>query len=103
MTVIVLAVVPAGLRGHLTRWLLEIAVGVFVGNITARVRDHLWERVCRHIDEGGRAVMVYRAANEQGLAFKTVGETWEPIDYDGLTLIRRSLTKRSSSRSVLPA
>lgn len=97
MTVVVLVAVPAGLRGHLTRWLLEIAPGVFVGTITARVREHLWERVKRYIGEEGRAVIVYPARNEQGLAFEVAGSSWEPVDYDGLMLIRRSLTRRPSS------
>ncbi len=96
MTVVVLVAVPSGLRGHLTRWLLEIAPGVFVGNITARVREHLWERVTRHMGEDGRAVMVFRARNEQGLGFKVHGGEWEPADYDGLMLIRRSLTRTPS-------
>jgi len=39
MTVIIAA--PDGLRGHLTRWLAEVATGVFVGNPSARVRDRL--------------------------------------------------------------
>ena len=39
MTVLVLTACPAGLRGHLTRWLLEISPGVFVGHVPARVRD----------------------------------------------------------------
>jgi CRISPR-associated protein Cas2 len=29
MVIIVLTACPAGLRGHLTRWLLEISAGVF--------------------------------------------------------------------------
>ncbi|MDX3388369.1 type I-E CRISPR-associated endoribonuclease Cas2e, partial [Streptomyces niveiscabiei] len=45
MTVIVLANCPAGLRGFLTRWLLEISPGVFLGAPSARVRDILWEEV----------------------------------------------------------
>lgn len=39
MTVIVLTAVPPGLRGHLTRWLLEISSGVYVGYVSARVRE----------------------------------------------------------------
>lgn len=97
MTVVVLTAVPAGLRGHLTRWLLEIAPGVFVGTITARVREHLWQRVIRYLGEDGRAVMVYPAQNEQGLAFEVAGGSWEPVDHDGLMLIRRSLTRRPRS------
>ena len=38
MVVIVLTACPVGLRGDLTRWLLEIAPGVFVGHIDARMR-----------------------------------------------------------------
>jgi len=86
--VLVLTAVPAGLRGHVTRWLLEIAPGVFVGAIPRRVRDQLWERVvdlCRD----GRAVMVESARTEQRLAFRVHRADWEPVDLDGLHLVRR--------------
>lgn len=46
MVVIVLSACPAGLRGHLTRWLLEISAGVFVGHVSTRVRDLMWLNVC---------------------------------------------------------
>jgi len=59
--VLVLSAVPEGLRGHVTRWLMEISPG--------------------------RAVMVYRARNEQGLAFLTWGDPWQPVDFEGLTLM----------------
>lgn len=45
MTVIVLSACPVGLRGDLTRWFLEIAPGVFVGHVSARVRERVWIRV----------------------------------------------------------
>jgi CRISPR-associated protein Cas2 len=92
MTVVVLIAVPPGLRGHLTRWLLEIAPGVFVGSITARVREHLWTRICKYVTDDGRAVMVHAARNEQGLTFRVTGSSWQPVDHDGLMLIHRSLT-----------
>lgn len=88
MTIVVLTAVPPGLRGHLTRWLLEISAGVFVGHISARVRELLWERVIECVDDG-RALMVYTARNEQRLAFKVHGHDWEPVDYDGIRLMRR--------------
>ena len=94
MTVLVLVAVPPGLRGHLTRWLLEVSPGVFVGTVTARVREHLWQRVTKYLGEGGHAVMVHSARNEQGLAFRVAGGPWEPVDQDGLTLVRRSLTSK---------
>lgn len=45
MVVIVLTACPQGLRGDLTRWLLEIAPGVYVGHVSAKVRERLWARV----------------------------------------------------------
>lgn len=90
---VVLTAVPPGLRGHLTRWLIEVAPGVFVGRITARVGDHLWATVCRHAGEAGQGLMIHAARNEQGLSFRVVGSSWQPVDADGVMLIRRSLTK----------
>ena len=52
MVVIVLTACPVGLRGDLTRWLLEIAPGVFVGHIDARIRDRLWERIIDLLRDG---------------------------------------------------
>ena len=88
MVVVVLTACPAGLRGDLTKWLLEIAPGVFVGNVSARVREHLWERIVG-LAKGGRAIMVHDAQNEQHLAFKVHQPDWEPVDCDGLQLIKR--------------
>lgn len=88
MTVIILSAVPPGLRGHLTRWLLEISPGVFVGYISSRVRELLWYRVIEHIDQG-RALMVHGTRNEQRLVFKVHCHDWEPVDYEGISLMRR--------------
>ncbi|WP_080627869.1 type I-E CRISPR-associated endoribonuclease Cas2e [Mycobacterium canetti] len=88
LTVVVLTAVPPGLRGHLTRWLLEISPGVFVGHISARVRELMWQRIVEFVTDG-RALMVYTARNEQRLAFKVHGHDWVPVDYDGISLMRR--------------
>jgi len=88
VVVIVLTVVPPGLRGHLTRWLLEIAPGVFVGHASARVRDLLWERVVEYSGQG-RALMVVSSRSEQRLAFRVHEHDWQQEDFDGLTLMRR--------------
>ncbi|GAA4579109.1 hypothetical protein GCM10023100_57010 [Actinocorallia cavernae] len=52
MTVIVLANCPPGLRGFLTRWLLEVSPGVFLGSPSARVRDILWDEVRQYRGKG---------------------------------------------------
>ena len=88
MTVIVVAACPVGLRGHLTRWLLEISPGVFVGKISARVRDLMWSRVLELV-KNGRAIMVYSTNSEQGLAFEVHEHNWTPVDYEGVNLMLR--------------
>ncbi|WFE28281.1 type I-E CRISPR-associated endoribonuclease Cas2e [Solwaraspora sp. WMMD791] len=88
MVVIVLTACPAGLRGHLTQWLLEIAAGVYVGHVTSRVRDRLWARVTE-LAGPGRALMVYQVRGEQRLSFKVHDHHWHPVDFDGIMLIRR--------------
>lgn len=94
MIVVVLSVVPPKLRGHLTRWLFEISPGVYVGKVSARVRDLLWEQIQENCGANGKVIMVYPANNEQGLEFRTRGHEWQPVDYDGLELIMRPNTTR---------
>lgn len=88
MVVVVLTACPVGLRGDLTRWLLEISPGVFVGHLDARVREKLWERIVE-LSKNGRAIMVYSARNEQHLALRVHGADWSPTDCDGLELVKR--------------
>src|ERR1039457_2863556 len=49
MVVLVLERVPPGLRGELTRLMLEIRSGVFVGTLTSVVRDRLWRKACQEM------------------------------------------------------
>lgn len=88
MIVVVTTACPEGLRGHLTRWLLEVSAGVFVGHTSARVRDELWERVVELVGRG-RAVMAFSAPGEQRFTLRNHGHHWTPEDFDGLTLMRR--------------
>lgn len=60
MLVITVKNCPPKLRGDLTKWLIEIDTGVFVGNLSARVRDSLWERVCANIKTGTAADGLWR-------------------------------------------
>lgn len=88
MIVIVLSKVPTGLRGHLTKWLMEVRAGVFVGHVSARVREQLWELVLSMLKDG-EALMVQSAHNEQGMIIRNHRHGWEPVDFDGVTLMRR--------------
>ena len=87
MVVLLVQRVPPGLRGELTRWMLEPRAGVFVGSVSAMVRDRLWERVCRRA-RGGAAVLIHKTDTEQGFAVKIWGGPGRvPEDFEGLTLI----------------
>ena len=71
MIVLVVTACPAGLRGDLSKWLIELTPGVFVGRPSARIRDLLWERTVE-LCKDGRALLVYSAANEQGLELSLI-------------------------------
>ena len=79
---------PPRLRGDLSKWLVEINTGVYVGNVNARVRDELWKRICENVHDG-RATLVYSTNNEQGMDFRVYNTTWYPVDYDGIKLMLR--------------
>ena len=89
VTVIVLVAAAPGLRGHLTRWMVEVQAGVFVGSPSRRIRERLWVVLSDRIGDG-QVVMVEPATNEQGWAIRTAGrDRWAPVDYDGLMLVAR--------------
>ncbi|MFD8962506.1 type I-E CRISPR-associated endoribonuclease Cas2e [Streptomyces anulatus] len=88
MLVIATTAVPDHLRGALSRWTSEVVPGIFVGSVSARVRDQLWQSVTDTVGDGA-AVLVHPAPTEQGYAIRTAGTRRRvPADFDGLTLIR---------------
>ncbi len=86
MTVITLKKVPASLRGDLTKWMQEIATGVYVGNFSTRVRQYLWERICNSVGEG-EATLSYASRNEIGYDFLTINADRSVVDSDGIPLV----------------
>lgn len=86
MIVITLTKVPKSLRGDLTKWCQEIQTGVYVGNVNARIRDALWNRVLKNIGRG-EATMVYNTNNELGYQFKTTRRDREVVSFDGIPLM----------------
>lgn len=88
MIVVSLTNCPPRLRGDLTRWLIELNTGVYVGNVSARVREDLWKRICENVRDG-RATMVFSTNNEQGMDFRVHNTTWIPTDFDGIQLMLR--------------
>ncbi len=86
MTVITLSNAPPSLKGDLTKWMQEIATGVYIGNFNSKIREHLWERVKRDIHRG-QATLSYRHRNELGYLFETHQTHRRTIDCDGIQLV----------------
>ena len=88
MTVVVIENASSKLRGELTRWLLETKPGVFVGKVSAIVREKLWEKVCQDTQSAG-ALLLYNADTEQGFKIEMYGDPQRSvIDFDGVQLIK---------------
>ncbi|PKT72332.1 type I-E CRISPR-associated endoribonuclease Cas2 [Streptomyces populi] len=97
MVVIATTAVPNHLRGALSRWTSEVVPGIFVGAVSARVRDQLWQAITETVSDGA-AVLVHPAPTEQGYAIRTAGTRRRvPIDFDGLTLIRMTAPHEAKS------
>lgn len=90
MIVVALSSCSPSLRGDLTKWMIEISTNVYVGRMSARVRDHLWDRIVKS-SKTGKAVMVFGKDNEQHFDFRVHNSDWKPIDLDGLVLMLRPL------------
>lgn len=87
MLVVVTENVPPRLRGRLAIWLLEIRAGVYVGNVSRRVREMIWEQ-CEKLHEDGNVVMAWGASSESGFDFQTLGQNRRvPVEFDGLRLV----------------
>lgn len=97
MVLMILERVSPSLRGELTRWLIQPQVGVFVGTVSALVRDKLWEKAVGSLEavkpgKSGRrpgAMMIHSSNTEQGFAMRVFGQTDRRIqDFEGILLAK---------------
>jgi len=87
MLVIVVENVPPRLRGRLAVWLIEIRAGVYVGDLSAKVREMIWAQIVEGIEDGN-AIMTWSTNTESGFDFLTLGENRRlPVEFDGLKLV----------------
>lgn len=97
MVVLIVESAPPSLRGELSKWMLEPKAGVFVGQVSALVRDLLYEKACREVESGG-VTLIYSTNNEQGYAIRSYGDTSRLIEeWEGLFLVRRPHPPESDS------
>ena len=87
MLVIVVENVPHRLRGRLAVWLIEIRAGVYVGDLSAKVREKIWQQIEAGIEDGN-AIMTWSTNTESGFDFLTLGPNRRlPVELDGLKLV----------------
>jgi len=87
MVTVVTEAVPPRLRGRLAVWLLEVRAGVYVGDLSARIREMLWDQINALADDGN-VVMIWATNTESGFDFVTYGENRRmPVDFDGMRLV----------------
>lgn len=88
MLVMILERATPSLRGEITRWLIQPHAGVFVGFLSARVRDLLWQKV---VAAGTKAAgtMLYSDNTEQGFSVRSFGDPRKVVvDFEGLFLAK---------------
>ena len=67
--------------------MIEPKTGIFLGRMTARIRDKLWEKAVAGSRDGA-CLQAWSSPGEQGFAFRTHGDTSRKmIDFEGLHLV----------------
>lgn len=88
MLVIATENVPSRLRGRLAVWLLEVRAGVYVGDVSRRVREMIWYQI-GELAEEGNVVMAWATNTESGFDFITYGKNRRtPVEFDGVRLVK---------------
>ena len=87
MLVVVTENTPPRLRGRLAIWLLQVRAGVYVGDVSRRVREMIWQQ-CMTFCYEGNIVMAWATNTESGFDFQTIGKNRRtPVEMDGLRLV----------------
>ena len=77
---------PALLEGQISRKLLEVRPGVYVGSLSKRQMETLWEAVVEA--QPRAALLVYAGKTETGISMKSFGShRYRIIDSDGVQLV----------------
>lgn len=104
MIVLILENAPMRLRGELTRWLHEPRTNVFVGRVSALVRDKLWAKVRKESGPNSGALLIHSSNDEPGFRIETYGDTTRRLLLrDGLQLFQRDHPNREKALRKLGA
>jgi CRISPR-associated protein Cas2 len=89
MTIIIFKKVPASLRGEISRWMIEVSTGVFVGKISRLVREELWSKSMEKCKDGA-ITLIWKTNTEQGFDIMSWNsKDYIPIEMEGIKLIMK--------------
>ena len=107
MLVIVVENVPPRLRGRLAVWLIEIRAGVYVGDLSVKVRDMLWLACEKGIEDGNAIMAQFRTSSQNRPAPIRRQGKFDPLPPTHKSLLKtclravKSALKWSRSKSTL--
>jgi len=79
--------IPEHVKGYTDRFLVEITSSLYVGTLSRKVADLLWEALVSHNIEGGIAMVLSSSSTEQGYEVRLDGNQLAAMhDFNGLTL-----------------
>lgn len=85
-----------GLRGVISKWLIELNPGTYLGTLSARIRENLWNEIGTWVTNHdlGYALLIHPDANEQGFTMRSWGQTrYRVTNHYGLQAITRQHNK----------
>lgn len=78
MTIFIVEKTSQSVKGELSRWMIEVKPGVFVGKVSLAVCESLQKKV-------STATIIRKTNTEQGFSITTIGETaLKYINFDGI-------------------
>lgn len=87
-TVLRITAVPDHLRGFISRTLIECGTGLYVGNVSTRIADMLWDRSVTAATTGEVVMIISSPKKEQGFEVRVhQSATKHTIDLDGILLV----------------
>lgn len=104
MIAVITSNVNEQVRGYISRYIIEINTNVYIGNISARVRDGMISELTDNIKNGWAFIAWSNDMMETGFEFKCIGKDCPiiSIDLDGLMIpchiIRLSNNSQNNKR-----
>jgi len=98
MVIMILEKVPQSLQGELTRWLIEIKTGVYVGHVNGLVREKLWQK-CNESRGAGGVFQAWSTNTEQKYKMRISGINGrQVVDWEGMELIEEGKDELSKTQ-----